>query len=688
MKKYDIFKRETKTNGYCNAVFTALQLIPNSPYPNVKETIVLNYSNDEHLSFIKWVMRYNYDENAKFACKLSGNIFIRMDVASVFVNIMVSRILESYDITGDKSSVVFEHSYMKGEPAKYISKVADFLFKSNQKDTDIFISYILSEIKEVFYEMSIIINGVQTLEHSLYGYIDGYHKYLWFRKALDEPVVTLDNTPFEINRKVEMIKDNLKSSDIHPLSDLMTMGVKNNPAQSAAFLCYGFTPNWNDINHCRSVIQGGYLNGFRTMSDFFLNDNNGRIATIKGKADVKEPGVLGKEITQGVSSERINAADTRKIVHDCKSKTYFPIVIKSEKDLMFYRFKYYYDTTKHVRLGYVDTDRKDLIGQTLYIRTIMTCACKNQICEECFGYNARLCQDAVVQKFDAYTYVSALVSQKMQGVISVKHHLAAKLAPMKVSYGDIQDMDLEKFLAKRKDIITKMSFDILHINRKCKVRFENYDVNNWKDLPSYKAKSFPQYEAGHYGKLFINDIEFETIEAIRKIDEYTYRITIPNTSVISDAEDLLEALRSHGEKVFNQDEIFAGKSIVEQLNIVYNFIRERIALPAFIYYEVLTHSLTVDVDDISSKVSADTKRLSFVTSRTITSKSKTKYIHNNISEGLVHGWFGRALTAVSTQNNPTPFDIAYGHIADRDSTFYNVPDKLNEIILEYLPIKE
>ena len=684
VRKYNIFKSNVKQNGFCNAVYTALQLTPHNN-SNIDDKTILIFDNEEHMSFVRWVMRYNYDPNTKYAVRLSEGLCICTDIMSAFVNMRVFQILKSYEVSGgDISSVVFEYSYMKGEPEKYISKVAKYLFSIDIKDMSTFISYILSEIKEVFYDMSIIVNGIQSLEHSLFGYIDGYNKYLWFKNALDKPVITKEDTPFEINRKIELIKDNLKASQIHPLSDLMTMGVKNNPAQSAAFLCYGFTPNWNDINHCKSVIQGGYLNGFRRIEDFYLNDNNGRIATIKGKADVKEPGVLGKEITQGVSSERINTADKREVVKDCKSRLYFPITIKSESDLKYFRFKYYYDTTNHKRLGWVDADRTDLIGKTLYIRTIMTCACKNHICEECFGYNAKICQDTPIQKFDAYTYVAAFVSQKMQGVISVKHHLAAKLAPMKVSYGDIRDMDLEDFLKKSK-IITKMEFDILHINKKCKVRFENYDVNTYKNIPTYEASAFPQFDAGKYGKLYIDDMEFETIEAIKKIDDYTYQITIPNTSVISDADDLIEALRTHGEEVFNQDKAFAGKSITEQLQIVYEFIKQRLPLPSFIYYEILTHSLTVDYYDRASKVSTDTQKLAFITSRSIANKSKKTYIHPNISEGIVHGFLEKAITNVMMQTNPTPFDIAYGHIHDRDATFYNIPQKLDEIIVDVFP---
>lgn len=681
--EYDIFEKKKQKHdiGYCNVVSNPTLHSKTIPF-NVNENVLLDYANQEHLSYIKWMIRYNYNSKKKFSCNLGDNIFILTDMVSVFVNMRIFTILNSYEVTGNKSALVFEYSYMKGEPKKYISKVADYIFNSNTKDKEMFTSYILSEIKEVFYELSVIVNGTQSLEHSLFGYIEAYSKYLWFKNALDNPVISKEDTPFEIDRKVKVIKDNLAKSHISPLSDLMTMGVKNNPEQSAAFICYGFTPNWNDINHCRSIIVGGYLNGFRCMEDFFLNDNNGRIATIKGKSDVKEPGVLGKEVSTAVSSDRLNAADTRKIVHDCKSKYYFPITIRNEKDLEFYRYKYYYDTKKHKRLGWIDIDRKDLIGKDLFVRTIMLCECENQICEECFGYNAKLCQDTNIQKFDAYIYVSSLVSQKMQGVISVKHHLAAKLAPMTVSYGDIRDMNLEEFL-KQSDIITKMEFDILHFNKKYDIRFENYNVNKWKeDVPSYQKSAFPQYEAGMHGRLFVNDIEFETVEALKKIDDYTYKITIPNISVISAANDLSEALRSHGE--FDVNKKMSGKPILEQLRMVYDFIETRLSLPAFIYYEILIHALTIDANDVSSKVTGATKALVHISSRNATNKSK-KYIHPNIAEGLVHGYFNKAIANVNACTNPAVFDIAYAHINDRDGTFYNMPENLNKIIMDKFP---
>lgn len=393
------------------------------------QQMIFHYKSKEHVHwFIKTIRNEPLSEKLYYTY-LGNDITIHDTAGRCLVNMLIMNIIERYDVSNEiRKTFIFEGTYNKGMPAKYMNRIVKALREYPIKDEHIFLPYLLSEIKEQFYLLAIIVNGVISLDHSMYDYLIAYRNSSKLRSILDNPVIDYSMTSKEINDKCNEIADIFeKDIELQPLSDFYKSGVKINRTQAQSLFCYGFIPNpiSSHLKYMFKPIVGGFLNGFMTKYDQYAVDLMGVIALHKGKADVKEPGLVNKRLNTMLTQVRLNKADTRETLHDCKTERLFHIKINSEKDLEFFRYKYFVPITKgkiktnNPGWDYIDIDRKDLIGKVLAIRSFMLCDGEDVICETCFGYNYKFLQDNEVHKNTLTSYVTTFVSNVLQSVISV-----------------------------------------------------------------------------------------------------------------------------------------------------------------------------------------------------------------------------------------------------------------------------
>ena len=213
-------------------------------------------------------------------------------------------------------------------------------------------------------------------------------------------------------------------------------------------------------------------------------------------------------------------------------------------------------------------------------------------------------------------------------------------------------MEFRDFM-KETDIIESMSFDVIKINKKYNTLF----INNERDQRKSK-----------FGKLLIDGKPFETDEYIQQIDSHTFIISIPNFSVISKAQDLLTALSKHSKKNkytgltdFDAAQLL-GKSFKEKVMVVYDYIKSRISLPHFIYYETLVYTLLKDKKDVRKRATKDSEDVIFVHMDDIISMPER---NTSITTGLIHGYINKSITNMYPGCQPHEFDILYYPLIDR-----------------------
>jgi len=656
-----------------------------SPFKNITPKTILDYKNDDHLRYVTYLTRRHTNSKEKFVLKLNknGSLCIHTTLPRILINMYIFRVLDEYNVSQkDRHLFIFNMSYTKGKPKEYMSRCLEVLNKYPIERPDIFLYSLLSDIKHQFEKIAVVINGVISLEHSLYSYNKAYRENPEFKKALDNPVFNPDDSPYEQDDKLNNVKDMIRRLNISPMSDLLRMGVKVNIEQLKAFISYGPVPNPLNTDQCMDSIQGGYLNGFKRRQDLFAGDLMARIATIKGKEEVKTPGVVTKRLLVAVLPQKLNKADTRAYVEDCGNDDHFKSIhITSKEDLLFYKYKYYYDD-KGKELGHIHPDRTDLIGKSVNIRSLMNCRAPDTVCIKCFGHNYKFLLDNEVQKRNFGIFTVERVAKDFQDIISIKHHLSAFFAPIHVTYGkDIVNMSLDVFL-KEYPYIKEMKWNRLIIDKRYKIKFVNYDVTDYDRFKQKMKKdklAFSRHDISQYGILYINDIPLETSSTLKRINEYTYEISIPNTSKITEATNLMTALNKHSVKNKGDFtyEALRNKTVPEQLWVVYEYLKEKIHLPHFIYYETLIHALVKDKADPSSKITASTKDIFFTHTDHVISRPQW---NRNLADGLLHGYINAALMIPNPMNEPTETDLLYRRIKDRENVSANIYEKFNDII--------
>lgn len=623
---------------------------------NITNRTIFHYKSKEHVDYLIREMRNKPLDDQQIVGYLGSGIYIKDTRNRIFVNCKIFEILDQYNAPLDaefRKKFIFLGDYAKGKPIKYMDKVCWELWHSKLENREVFMSHILADIKSVFYLVSIIVNGVIGMDHSWFDYVDAYRKIPDFRRLVEGELITRHMSPYEINDICNGITKEFENNIvIHPLTDFYTAGVKVNKQQIQSMFCYGLIPNplIKNMIKCDYPIVGGTLNGYLRRYDQYLADRLGRLNQVYSKAEIKAPGLLTKRLLISASIVRLNKPDTRETLDDCHSEDYILIKIGSEKDLTKFRYKNFYNSKGE--LEYVDIDRKDLIGKEIKLVTFMLCEGEDLVCAKCFGYNHKFFEDNEIQKNNVVTFIAATIAKVLQGVISLKHHLSANLDKIIVSYDKWQKIEFREFM-ENTDIIESMNFDIIKINKKYTTLF----INNERDQRKSK-----------FGKLFIDGKEFETAEYIQQVDSHTYIMSIPNFSVISKAQDLLTALSKHSKKNkytgatdFDASQMI-GKEFKDKVMLVYDYLKSRIDLPHFIYYEALVYTLLKDKKDIRKRATKDSEDAVFVHMDDIISMPER---NTSITTGLIHGYINKSITNMYPGCQPHEFDILYYPLIDR-----------------------
>ena len=606
---------------------------------------------------------------------LGDDMFIEGPRARCYLNAMICTVLDNYQIPiSAYPNLLFRGSILKGESTKYMNKCLKVLQGVNFPMQDIMLSHVLADIKMSFGYISLVCNGVVTADHSIHDYVRLYNENEHFRKIFTEPVFLPSDSPWEIRRKTDHLIDLFKSKviDLPPLTDFLRYGVKANAEQIMMFFCYDIAPNYLNMKEALRPMGVGIINGISTIWAIITLDAISRLAIIMGKTDVKVTGVQSKRFGTVLDKTKLNAADTRDIVEDCGNTDYIAFKIESYKDLKFFEYKWYYDPNTHEKLGWISEDSNDLIGKTVYIRSFMLCKSET-VCKECYGYNWRMVADTPLYKGNFNLYVLQEFNKKMQKVISVKHHSGWVTTPMYVFFkGKKYEMD---YLIRETDYFEKVDYDTVYVNPKYEYKFEPYYVTEDK-------KGNKTY---HKEKVFIDGSEFETEQMLKPNGDRSFIYTVPNNSVLLQAEDLKIAINKHsqvnkrtGKTDFDASQL-KDKPLAAQAKLMFEYERTKVKLDHFIYYEALIHSLVRDADDLSSKPTVDTKLLALThADHALTKPERT----DNISTILPHGYINGIFNTINTKSSPSEMDILYQNLTDRKILKKNIFADFNSIIRE------
>ena len=605
---------------------------------------------------------------------LGNDLYLESTRGRCYLNALIFTVLDDYKIPVEyHKDFIYDRGMLKGDVKNYMKHCLETLLGIGFEAKNVMLSHILADIKSTFGFISIVCNGIVTADHSVYDYAKMYELNETFRKIFTEPVFKPSDTPWDCRRATDRLIELFKSKtiDLPPLTDFLRYGVKVSPEQIMFFFCYDIAPNFLNMREALRPMGIGVINGISNIWSIFVLDNISRLAIIMGKVDVKVTGVQSKRFSVCLADTKLNAADTRYIIDDCGNHDYIRFKIEKPSDLSFFKYKWFYDPATNKKLGWINETRTDLIGQEVNIRSFMLCRSET-VCKECYGYNWEMVADTPLYKGNFSLYVLQEFNKKMQKVISVKHHCGWVYTDMWVDYnGDHRTMD---DLIKNSDLFVEVDYNIVRVNPKYSYEFIPFKVVEDK---KGKKTSFVKE------KLFIDGKEFVTSQTLKPNGDHSFIYTVPNNSVLLQAESLSVAINKHSSinkatgKADFDSSLLKDKDLSEQAKLMFLYERTKVDMNHFIYYEALIHALIRDADNPNKRPDFDTKNLMLMHADHALTKPER---NNNISTILPHGYINGIFNTINAQAVPNEMDILYQNLTDRQILKKNLFSDFNAII--------
>lgn len=164
------------------------------------------------------------------------------------------------------------------------------------------------------------------------------------------------------------------------------------------------------------TMQGnGFSTGYVDPTTYYIAATGARLSSIMNKEHMGEAGYLSRNLVLISRTLRLS-----KTVFDCGTKHLLPITVSDSTFLHRLENKWYCENEgEPLKLIHYE-DCKHLIGKRIKIRSLVTCACGNEVCHVCYGRDSHL----VMNMPGMAIYNTEIYSEPVsQNILSTKHLL-------------------------------------------------------------------------------------------------------------------------------------------------------------------------------------------------------------------------------------------------------------------------
>lgn len=261
-----------------------------------------------------------------------------------------------------------------------------------------------------------------NLNFSIPMFIDLYQNDAEIRDLME---CKFDNEmqPYEIEQKLDEYQNRfIEKVKMHPKCHLGVVlrantGIKHKQLREFA-VADGLKPTitGKTIPICNS--NSTLIGGLNNPSTLYIAAGGARKSLVMNKTVMGKAGYFGKIVLLLTRSLKMS---TR--VLDCGTKHYVTYEVRDKKYLKKLDGKYMIDDSRDGELYLINAKRdKHLIGKTIKVRSIATCACEDgYVCPRCVGHTS-------VSNYDIADGVAAFESEEVtkhvsQNILSTKHLL-------------------------------------------------------------------------------------------------------------------------------------------------------------------------------------------------------------------------------------------------------------------------
>ena len=241
------------------------------------------------------------------------------------------------------------------------------------------------------------------------------------------------------------------------------------------------------------------VGGLKSLEHYTIDAMGGRKAAIMSKSMMGISGHFATTVVLVASSVKFSHTE------DCGSLYAVPVHIKNVKTLYKFVGRFYKENLAERDYKIIRKADQNLIGKMVYLRSPMTCACKDGICKTCYGALYEINKD--LDSPGAFSAIK-LTMPVSQDILSSKHLLST--TSTKIEFNE----EFDKFF--------KISSNYVVISDEIEDRLKDFTlVINDEDL--IPISEFDENEFNHYVRQFyIKDKKGELtfIEELNKNDLY------------------------------------------------------------------------------------------------------------------------------------------------------------------------
>ena len=293
------------------------------------------------------------------------------------------------------------------------------------------ISELIEVIIERYQEASIEFAMID--QHSIMTYESVFLND--YRKS--EKIRELNNIKIDQSLQTAEVEDLLKKKTNELLTE---MGNTKNPIWYVSkagnhikqkqiqelYISFGQIPDVSG-NVIPYTMQGnGFSTGYVDPTTYYIAATGARLSSIMNKEHMGEAGYLSRNLV--LLSRTLTLSNT---MFDCGTKHLLSLTVTDSTFLRRLENKWYCENEgEPLKLIHYD-DCKHLIGKRIKIRSLLTCACGNEVCHVCYGRDSHL----VMNMPGMAIYNTEVYSEPVsQNILSTKHLLFT--AANKISFSE------------------------------------------------------------------------------------------------------------------------------------------------------------------------------------------------------------------------------------------------------------
>lgn len=341
------------------------------------------------------------------------------------------------------------------------------------------IQTVIERYQEASIEFSLLSpGGIFTLENCFLNDYRNNKKIQELNNLVISPNMQTADVEVLLKEKyTELISEFAKTKN--PIWYVSKAGNHIKPKQvEELFISYSQVPNV-DGNVIPYTLEGnGFKTGYNSPAAYYIASTAAMLSAIMNKTKMGDAGYLSRNLV--LLSRTLTLS---KSVFDCGTKHLLKVTITNASMLRRLENKWFCEYLgDELKLMHYDA-YKHLIGKTIYIRSLLTCACGDEVCHVCYGKDSHLVSNMPGMSIYNTEIYSEPVSQN---ILSTKHLLFTSANKLNFSaafhkYFKFTSGDL--FLKDVNEFENNMSFEKLVI----RIETSNIVSVNDNDIAEYNT---------------------------------------------------------------------------------------------------------------------------------------------------------------------------------------------------------